>query len=103
MPVRVLVPTPLRPYVGGTSSVEVAGRTVGDALNDLVRRHEGMRKHLFDGNGSLRSFVNLYVNDEDIRHLAKMSTELGESDVITIVPSVAGGAARGGEAAPWRG
>ena len=100
MPIRVLVPTPIRPYVGGTSSVEVVGRNVGEAMADLVRRHEGVRKHLFDGNGSVRSFVNLYVNDEDVRHLAKMETELRDGDVITIVPSVAGGAVEGNASWP---
>ena len=91
MRVKILIPTPLRPYVGQQSSVEVEGQTVGEAVADLVRRHDGIRKHLLDGNGDVRSFVNVYVNEEDIRHLTGASTRLAERDVITIVPSVAGG------------
>jgi molybdopterin converting factor small subunit len=91
MRVKILIPTPLRPYVGQQSSVEVEGQTVGEAVADLVRRHDGIRKHLLDGNGDVRSFVNVYVNEEDIRHLTGASTRLSERDVITIVPSVAGG------------
>lgn len=92
MPVRVLVPTPLRPFVGGSSAVEVEGVTVADAIAQLVERYDGMRKHLLDGDGRLRTFVNLYVNDEDVRHLSKMETKLRDGDVVSIVPSVAGGA-----------
>jgi adenylyltransferase/sulfurtransferase len=91
MAVKVLIPTPLRSYVGHAASIEVQGGTVGEAMNDLLKRHEGIRKHLFDAQGQLRSFVNLYVNDEDIRHLSRMQTPLKESDTITIIPSVAGG------------
>lgn len=91
MRVKILIPTPLRAYVGHQSSVDVDGQTVGEAVADLVRRHEGIRKHLLDGNGEVRSFVNVYVNEEDIRHLTGASTRLSERDVITIVPSVAGG------------
>ena len=91
MRVKILIPTPLRAYVGQQSSVEVEGQTVGEAVADLVRRHEGIRKHLLDGNGEVRSFVNVYVNEEDIRHLTGASTPLSERDAITIVPSVSGG------------
>ena len=92
MAVKVLIPTPLRSYVGNVASVEVQGGTVGEAMNDLLKRHEGIRKHLFDAQGQLRSFVNLYVNDEDIRHLSRMQTAVKDTDTITIIPSVAGGA-----------
>ena len=91
MPVRVMIPTPLRPFVGGAPSVDVSGATVGEAIQDLVARHEGVRKHILDGDGKLRSFVNVYVNDENVRHIAKMETPLRDHDVISIVPSVAGG------------
>jgi adenylyltransferase/sulfurtransferase len=77
--------------VGNAASVEVQGSTVGEAMSDLAKRHEGIRKHLFDAEGQLRSFVNLYVNDEDIRHLSRMETALRETDTISIIPSVAGG------------
>jgi molybdopterin converting factor small subunit len=92
MRVKILIPTPLRPYVGHQSAVEVEGGTVAEAVADLVKRHDGIRKHLLDGSGEIRSFVNVYVNEEDIRHLTGPSTRLAERDVITIVPSVAGGA-----------
>ncbi len=91
MPIKVLVPTPLRPYTGKQSTVEVAGKTVGEALSNLVAEHPDLRKHLFSEDGKLRSFVNVYLNDEDIRYLAKDATPAKESDTITIVPSVAGG------------
>lgn len=91
MPVKVMIPTPLRPFVGHQSSVTVEGATVSEAVADLVHRHTGIAKHLLDGDGKIRSFVNVYVNEEDIRHLAGAATKLNGGDVITIVPSVAGG------------
>ncbi len=91
MPIKVLIPTPLRPYTGKQSTVEVTAKTVGEALNNLVAQHPDLRKHLFAEDGRLRSFVNVYLNDEDIRYLAKDATPASESDTITIVPSVAGG------------
>ena len=91
MSVKILIPTPLRQYAGDQSAVEVQGATVSEALGDLVRRHDGIRRHLLDDAGSVRSFVNIYVNDEDIRHLQNAGTTIAENDVITIVPSVAGG------------
>ena len=91
MPVKILIPTPLRQYAGNAAEVAVAGGTVAEALDDLVSRHAAIKKHLLSDDGKLRSFVNVYVNDEDIRHLDKADTSLGDSDVITIVPSVAGG------------
>jgi MoaD family protein len=91
MPIKVLIPTPLRPYAGKQSTIEVAAQTVGEALNDLVAKHPDLRKHLFSEDGIMRSFVNVYINDEDIRYLAKDATPLKETDTITIVPSVAGG------------
>lgn len=91
MPIKVLIPAPLRQYTDQRSAVEVNGETVSDALRDLVHRHGGVAKHLLDDTGAVRSFVNIYVNDEDIRHLDDTGTALDEDDVITIVPSVAGG------------
>ena len=91
MSVKILIPTPLRQYVDHQKTVDVAGATVADALDSLVQQHDGMRKHLFDDAGGLRSFINIYVNDEDIRHLERTDTPLGADDVISIIPSVAGG------------
>jgi adenylyltransferase/sulfurtransferase len=72
--------------------VEVSGATVGDAMNALVAQHPELKKHLYTEDGKLRAFVNLYVNDEDIRYLQKEATALSEGDNISIVPSIAGGA-----------
>jgi adenylyltransferase/sulfurtransferase len=80
-------------YVGKQASVEVKGTTVGEAMNALVAQHPDLKKHLYTEEGKLRAFVNLYVNDEDIRYLQKEATALNEGDNISIVPSIAGGAA----------
>ncbi len=91
MATKILIPTPLRPYTGRQESVEVEGRTVGELLGELTRRHEGLKAHLFTEQGRLRNFVNVYVNDEDIRRLQKEQTPVAPGDVLSIVPSVAGG------------
>jgi MoaD family protein len=90
---KIHIPTPLRQYVGKQSTVEVKGATVGEAMTALVARHPDLKRHLYTEDGRLRAFVNLYVNDEDIRYLQKEATELKEGDNISIVPSIAGGAA----------
>ncbi|MGZ7103780.1 MAG: ubiquitin-like small modifier protein 1 [Candidatus Angelobacter sp.] len=90
---KIHIPTPLRQYVGKQASVEVKGTTVGEAMNALVAQHPDLKKHLYTEDGKLRAFVNLYVNDEDIRYLQKEATALNEGDNISIVPSIAGGAA----------
>jgi adenylyltransferase/sulfurtransferase len=88
---RILIPTPLRPFAGKQDVVEVEGTTVGDALQRLVGQYGDLRRHLYNEDGRLRSFVNIYVNDEDIRHLDREQTALSAGDTISIVPSVAGG------------
>src|SRR6188508_1582022 len=88
---RILIPTPLRPFAGKQEFVEVEGKTVGDALQRLVGQYGDLRRHLYNEDGRLRSFVNIYVNDEDIRHLDREQTALRAGDTISIVPSVAGG------------
>jgi MoaD family protein len=88
---KIHIPTPLRQYVGKQASVEVQGSTVGEAMNALVSRHPELRKHLYTEEGKLRAFVNLYLNDEDIRYLQKEATALKDGDNISIVPSIAGG------------
>ncbi|MGA1985785.1 MAG: ubiquitin-like small modifier protein 1 [Candidatus Sulfotelmatobacter sp.] len=88
---KIHIPTPLRQYVGKQASVEVQGATVGEAMNSLVAQHPDLRKHLYTEDGKLRAFVNVYVNDEDIRYLLKEATALKEGDSISIVPSIAGG------------
>jgi sulfur-carrier protein adenylyltransferase/sulfurtransferase len=89
---RVLIPTPLRSFTGQKDAVEVDGGTVGEVLASLTTSYSDLRKHLYADDGKLRHFVNVYVNDDDIRYLERDATKLKEGDVISIVPSVAGGA-----------
>lgn len=95
---RILIPTPLRPFTDKLDAVEVAGGTVGELLQALTTTYPPLRQHLYAPDGRLRSFVNVYVNDEDIRYLGKEGTLVGEGDVVSIIPSVAGGS--GVEAPP---
>jgi MoaD family protein len=92
MAVKVIIPTPLRAYAGKQESVELQAGTVGEALSGLTTRFGDLKKHLYTEDGRLRSFVNVYVNDEDIRYLQKDQTQLREGDTVSIVPSIAGGA-----------
>jgi MoaD family protein len=93
MAVRVVIPTPLRQYAGKRDSVELEAKTVGEALAYLTAEYGDLRRHLYTEDGRLRSFVNVYLNDEDIRILQKEQTPLNANDVISIVPSIAGGRA----------
>ncbi len=88
---KIFIPTPLRIYADNQSSVDVSGKTVGEALDDLVGHHPSLKQHLFDESGTLRSFVNVYRNDDDIRYLEREDTQLGADDELSIVPSIAGG------------
>jgi molybdopterin converting factor small subunit len=88
---KILIPTPLRQYTDKKDTVEVNGGTVGELLTALTSEHPDLRKHLFNDQGKLRSFVNVYVNDEDIRYLNKDATTVSGSDTVSIVPSIAGG------------
>jgi adenylyltransferase/sulfurtransferase len=85
------IPTPLRPYAGGNVNVEVQGDTVGKALDNLVETYPQLQKHLFKDDGELRQYVNLFLREEDIRHLGGMEVRLNEGDEIMIIPSIAGG------------
>jgi adenylyltransferase/sulfurtransferase len=91
MSVTVSIPTPLRGFTGGRDAVDVGGSTVGQVLDALLATHTGLKRHLVQDDGRLRTFVNLYLNDTDIRQLASTSTPVAEGDVLTIVPSIAGG------------
>ena len=91
MPTKILIPTPLRPYTDKKDAVEADGTTIGELLADLTRRHSGLKAHLYNDQGKLRSFVNVYLNDEDIRYLDKEATAVKDTDTISIVPSIAGG------------
>jgi molybdopterin converting factor small subunit len=88
---KILIPTPLRQFADKKDAVDVAGATVGEALAALTTAHPDMKKNLFNDEGKLRSFVNVYVNDEDIRFLEKDKTAVAAGDTISIVPSIAGG------------
>ena len=89
--VKIIIPTPLRQYAGNRDAVDVEAESVTEALQDLVGRHDALRKHLYTEEGRLRNFVNVYVNEEDIRYLQKDATALRDGDTISIVPSIAGG------------
>lgn len=88
---KVLIPTPLRQYADKKDTVELSGSTVGEVLAALTTQFGDLRKHLFNDEGKLRSFVNVYLNDEDIRYLSKDKTEVKDGDTLSIVPSIAGG------------
>ena len=92
MATTVFIPTPLRPFTDEQATVQVAGASVGEVLQNLVAVHSDLKNHLFTPEGRLRSFVNVYVNDEDIRYLNREQTPVGDKDTVSIVPSVAGGA-----------
>jgi molybdopterin synthase sulfur carrier subunit len=87
----ILIPTPLRQYAEKKAAVQVSAGTVGEALNALTSQNPELRRHLFTAEGKLRSFVNVYLNDEDIRYLEKENTPVRENDTLAIVPSIAGG------------
>lgn len=89
---KILIPTALRQFTEQQDSVQVSGATVGEALQQLTTEYPNLRKNLFNEQGKLRSFVNVYVNDEDIRHLEKSETPVEDGATISIVPSIAGGA-----------
>jgi molybdopterin synthase sulfur carrier subunit len=88
----IFIPTPLRTFTDGKDKVEVNGSTIAEALDLLTQTHPDLRKHLFTAEGKLRAFVNLYVNDEDVRYLPeKERTAVTATDTLSIIPSIAGG------------
>jgi adenylyltransferase/sulfurtransferase len=91
----IFIPTPLRPFAAGKDSVEIDAATVAEALQRLTESNPDLRKHLFTPEGKIRTFVNLYLNDEDVRYLsAREATAVTPADTLTIIPSIAGGASR---------
>lgn len=91
MPITVRVPTPLRRITNGQGEVQVEAKTVREAVEKLEEMYSGFKERIVDENGEVRRFVNLYLNDEDIRFLKGLDTELKEGDVLSIVPAIAGG------------
>jgi molybdopterin converting factor small subunit len=91
MTIEVRIPTILRTYTGGAKSVEGSGATLAELLGDLDSRHSGLRERLVDGSGLLRRFVNVYLNDEDVRFLGGLETPVKDGDTVTVLPAVAGG------------
>src|SRR5215217_4403501 len=91
MPVTVVIPTPLRQFADGKSEIEVDAATAGEALDKLTAEHAGLRDHLFNEQNNLRSFINVYVGDDDIRHLDGPATPVKDGETVMIVPSIAGG------------
>src|SRR5215207_5086374 len=92
MAVTVLIPTALRQYAGGSSELSVEAATAGEALERVTNEHAELRRHLYNDQNALRNFVNVYVNDEDIRHTGGAATPVEDGDTLMIVPSIAGGA-----------
>jgi molybdopterin converting factor small subunit len=91
MAIEVRIPTILRSYTGGAKSVEGSGSTLGELLINLDAEHDGLRARLVDGE-NLRRFVNVYLNDEDVRFLGGLETPVSDGDTVTVLPAVAGGA-----------
>lgn len=85
------IPAPLRPFADGEGEIPVPSGTVSAALDEMVKKHPALKTHLYDDGGELRSFVNLFLNDEDVRYLQGVDTEMGENDRLMIIPSIAGG------------
>ena len=85
------IPTPLRPYTEGQSEVNIQGQTVSEVMDDLIVQYPALAPHLFNGEGSLRPFVNLFLGEDNVKDLQGMKTSLSESDRLLLIPSIAGG------------
>jgi len=91
MPVKIRIPTPLRPHTGGRAAVQAEGATVGEAIGALVAEAPALGAQILGDDGKPRSFVNLYLNGEDVRSRSGLETELKDGDELAIVPAIAGG------------
>ncbi len=89
---KVIIPTPLRRYTANQEALDLQGATIAEVLVQLTTQYSDLKKHLYTEEGALRNFVNVYLNDEDIRHLQKGETPVQATDIVSIVPSIAGGA-----------
>ena len=92
MSVEVRIPTMLRPSVGGNATITADGATIGEIVKELVAMYPGLAGQVITDDGSLHKFVNVYLNDDDIRYLGKLDTKVGDGDTVSILPAVAGGA-----------
>lgn len=91
MPISVRLPTVLRPHAGGESKVATDGDTIADVVKDLVDKYPAMASNILTEGGEIQKFVNVYVNDEDVRYLDKLDTKVSDGDEVAILPAVAGG------------
>jgi sulfur-carrier protein len=91
MPVQVRIPTPLRKYTGGKEAVAVDGASIANVIENLEKNHPGLKDRICEADGSVRRFVNLYVNGDDIRFLDNLQSKVKDGDEISIVPAIAGG------------
>jgi len=91
VPVEIRLPTVLRPHAGGKSTISVEGVTIGEVLNNLVAANPGVSGQVLTGDGSLHRFVNVYLNDDDVRYLDLLDTKVSDGDTVSILPAVAGG------------
>ena len=92
MSTAIRLPTVLRPAAGGQATVEAEGATVGEVFDDLIRQHPGLKDQLLTEQGELHRHLNVFLNDDDIRYLGKLDAKVGDSDTLTLMPAVAGGA-----------
>jgi sulfur-carrier protein len=91
VPVEVRLPTVLRPHAGGQTRVAANGATIGEVLSDLVAEYPGMADQVLTQDGSLHRFVNVYLNDDDVRYMEQLDTKVSDGDTVSILPAVAGG------------
>ncbi|MCB0835972.1 MAG: MoaD/ThiS family protein [Bacteroidetes bacterium] len=88
---KILIPTPLRKFTENNATVEVTKNTIGDSIHELAEKHPGLKKHLIDEKGDIRSFIRIYLGDDDIKSLDGPSTRIEENSLISIIPAIAGG------------
>lgn len=91
----IRIPTPLRTYTGGQDEVTVSGATVAELVDNLDAAHPGLKERLVDGEGQIRRFINVFVNEDDIRHADGVATAVGDGDEVSIFPAIAGGGDHG--------
>ena len=91
MSAKIEIPSPLQKFVGNQTTVEVTGGTIQEVFSNLISQYGDLRNHLYDEEGRIRSFINIYLNDEDIRYASNLETQVAQGDIIQIVPSIAGG------------